>query len=60
MVKHRIHFEPIDVIDSDDFIDLYSKMRRIINSVYVDDHLEVLPAIRKIYPISDAGFPLSE
>lgn len=60
MVKHRIRFEPIDITDKDDFIYLFEKMRAIINSIYKDDHDEVIPAIRKIYPVGDDGFPLSD
>jgi hypothetical protein len=57
-MKFRIRFEPIDVDDKVDFIDLYEKMRKIINNVYSDNHKEVLPSIGKIYPVEDSGFPI--
>lgn len=58
MTKFKIHFEPIDVTDKDDFIYLFEKMRAIINSIYKDDHDEVIPSIRKIYPVDDNGNPI--
>ena len=58
MTKFRVRFEPIDVEDSKDFVDLYNKIRTIINSVYAEDHIELIPAIRKIYVVDDNGFPV--
>lgn len=56
---HRIRFEPIDIEDEEDYQDLYNKLRQIMNSLYKDDHSELLPSIRKIYPIDELGFPLN-
>jgi len=56
---HRIRFEPIDVNNNDDFIELYTKLRKSINRIYKGEHDEILPAIRKVYPIDDNGFPLN-
>ena len=58
MAKIRIHFEPIDVTDKDDYVYLFEKMRVMINSIYKEDHDEVIPSIRKIYPVDDNGNPL--
>ena len=56
----RVRFEPIDVKDIKDFEDLYGKLRNIMNSLYKDDHDEIMPSIRKIYAIDDLGFPLND
>ncbi len=56
----RVRFEPIDVNDIKDFEELYGKLRMIMNSLYKDDHDEILPAIRKIYAIDELGFPLND
>ena len=56
----RVRFEPIDVKDIKDFEDLYGKLREIMNSLYKNDHDEIIPAIRKIYEIDDQGFPLND
>lgn len=58
MVRYRIHFEPIDVTDKEDFIDLYNKLRECINRLYKNNHHELLPTVRKIYPVDDFGNPL--
>lgn len=55
----RVRFEPIDVKDIEDFEDLYGKLREIMNSLYKNDHDEIIPAIRKIYTIDEMGFPLN-
>jgi hypothetical protein len=55
----RVRFEPIDVDDADDFCELYGKLREIMNSLYKNDHDEIIPSIRKMYPIDDQGFPLN-
>ncbi len=55
----RVRFEPIDVKDIEDFEDLYNKLREIMNSLYKNDHDEIIPTIRKIYAIDDQGFPLN-
>lgn len=55
----RVRFEPIDVKDIEDFEDLYNKLREIMNSLYKNDHDEIIPAIRKIYAIDELGFPLN-
>ena len=57
---NRVRFEPIDVDDIKDFEDLYGKLRVIMNSLYKDDHDEIIPAIRKIYVIDELGFPLND
>lgn len=57
---NRVRFEPIDVDDIKDFEDLYGKLRVIMNSLYKDDHDEIIPAIRKIYAIDELGFPLND
>jgi len=61
MVDHwMVRFEPINITcNKEDFVDLYEKIRKIINSVYSDDHQEVIPSIRKIYPVNEIGFPLN-
>jgi len=57
---HRIRFEPIDVDDPEDFALLYNKLRDILNSLYRNDHDEIVPSIRTIYPVDDMGFPLNK
>jgi hypothetical protein len=59
MGKLRIRFEPIDVTDYEDFEYLYHKLRKIINSAYEDDHDEIIPDIRIVYPVDDMGFPIN-
>lgn len=59
-MKYRIRFEPIDTINREDFLDLYDKIKRIINSVYADDHIELIPSIIKTYPVDEDGLPLKE
>lgn len=56
---HRVRFEPIDVNDIEDFIILYKKLREILNSIYKNDHDEIIPDIRKTYPVDETGFPLN-
>ena len=56
---YRVRFEPIDVKDIGDFEDLYRKLRKIINTQYKDDHDEIMPDIRKIYPVDETGFPIN-
>lgn len=55
---HRVRFEPIDVEDIEDFQELSKQLRCIINKLYKKDHDEIMPSIRKVYPIDDQGFPI--
>ena len=58
-LRHRFRFEPIDVVDKDDFEELYKKIRKIINKQYEKDHDEIMPDIQRVYPVDENGFPLN-
>lgn len=56
MVKHRVLFEPIDVDDFKIFEHIYNELKLKINS---EKGFELMPSIRKIYPIDEHGFPIN-
>lgn len=57
-MKYRVRFEPIDINNKEDFIELYNKLKACMNRLYKDEHHELIPSIRKIYPVDSLGFPL--
>jgi hypothetical protein len=56
-MNNRVRFEPIDipVKELKQFENSYNKLRDILNEQY---GYEIIPSIRKIYLVDDAGFPV--